>query len=266
MVDIGLFFSNIAAQLQTIWLTSIVPFLTELGDRFVRLVIAPTVNTNMLWMVLPLVTTLVMMEFYFGRYSDEQLGWNTAVGNSIVLIFVSIDMFRQITRQIYGGDITQIKTIIEAGHTNIPIVLVIASLVFLLGIWLLIVDFFHILPEKLAFKISSSLPVNIIAYVSLVLVYTNLPSNKELDPIPVNDGITFLAAIMLFLSLLAFFTLIKLVEPKARSFFKDTVYTKATSEFEKVTTNKATDEEEVKDLKKKLDNLKSDNEDIIEED
>ena len=41
------------------------------------------------------VVTLIMT-LYFGRHRDEELGWNTAFGNSLTLLFVSIDLFRYI--------------------------------------------------------------------------------------------------------------------------------------------------------------------------
>ena len=37
-----------------------------------------------------------IVAFYFGKYHEEELGWNTAVGNSLVLLFVAMDLLRHI--------------------------------------------------------------------------------------------------------------------------------------------------------------------------
>src|SRR3989344_5736472 len=55
---------------------------------------APVENTQILWVSVPLFITIIVMTFYFGLYKREELGWNTSVGNSIVLLFVCVDLLR----------------------------------------------------------------------------------------------------------------------------------------------------------------------------
>jgi len=169
----------------------------QLIPRLSDLVSAPWQNPNMIWILAPMLITLLLMEFYFGRYSKEELGWNTAVGNALVLIFVSIDLFRHIFTTNLGA-ITHTVFVYNLKEVFI------ASIIGASAIWLLLVDFFHLLPKRLAFLISSSLPINLIAYLGIVVVYSNFPL----------DNPTLLAALILFIILHILFGLIHFIEPK----------------------------------------------------
>jgi hypothetical protein len=174
----------------------------ELIPRIMQLLSAPINNTNTLWMILPLLTMLLLMEFYFGRYSKEELGWNTAVGNSMVLVFVSIDLIRFL----YGDT----NSLVAITPDDLKVKTFIAACVAIGGIWLLIVNFFHIFPKGLAFFISSSLPINLMAYLAIILVYSS-----ETHPI-ILDKTTFLSVIVIFLLLQGVFEIIKFLEPKSK--------------------------------------------------
>ena len=173
-------------------------FIPTLAQRFWDVVTAPIRIPGMLWIVVPLVIALLLMEFYFSRYTREELGWNTAVGNSLVLIFVSIDLLRHIfgDTNFLQMDVAQLfvveKTIIA---------LAVAAGAFLL----LFTEFFHWLPKKFAFFVSSSLPVNLIAYLAIILVYSSIPL----------DIYTIISGVLLFVLLLLLFKLIYVVVPTA---------------------------------------------------
>jgi len=201
-------FQAIFQGLSDMFTDQIKPLFLQVSDRYVDLVTAPAKNTDMIWIIFPVVAMLILMEFYFGRYSKEKLGWNSAVANSIVLIFVSIDLFRQI----YQGDFSMF---FEANPSaSIQITTTIATVIAILGVWLLMVDFYHLLPENLAYRISSHLPINLIAYLSIILVYTNLSHGDEtIKAIPL-DIYTFTAAILLFFTLFLIFWAIRILEPK----------------------------------------------------
>lgn len=130
-------------------------------ERFLELVRAPFDYPDMLWIIIPLLLTLFLMELYFGRYKFEELGWNTAFGNSLVLIFVSMDLLRRLYTQNM------------LAYLNLRAVLAIA--VIFEGVFLVLIGFFHLLPKKLAFGVSAKLPINFIAYISVILVYSTIP-------------------------------------------------------------------------------------------
>lgn len=114
----------------------------------------------MIWILAPLLVSLLLMELYFDRYKNEELGWNTALGNSLVLIFVSLDLLRFL----YTHSMLEYVTLYSA--------LVIA--VVLLGVVLTVMTYFHVLPKKAAFGLSSRLPINIIAYLAVVIIYAGI--------------------------------------------------------------------------------------------
>jgi len=173
-------------------------FLPEMFGRIWDLISAPAKVPEMIWIVVPLIVSLLVMTIYFGRYKTEALGWNTAVGNTLVLVFVSIDLLRHI----YNNP--HIENPLMIGGFGIPIKTLVAILVMLQGFTLLYANFLHWLPEKIAFFITSALPVNLTAYVAITIVYSDIPFN----------WMTLVAALVLFLILFGFFQLIKITEWK----------------------------------------------------
>lgn len=184
-----------------------VPFMVAIKDtvlpmfylRFLEIIGTPFDTPDIGWVLIPLLLTILMMELYFGHYSEEELGWNTAVGNSLVLIFVSVDLLRHL----YGN-----MHFLTADLSSLPffaktiIALVIAGL----ALFMLFSDFFHILPKKVAFAVSATLPVNLLAVFSIILVYGNLPL----------DAYTILICIVLYVLLLLLFLGIQKSIPKAK--------------------------------------------------
>ncbi len=166
-------------------------FLPSVAHRFVDLISAPYHYPEMIWMVVPLIFILLIMEFYFGRYKKEELGWNTAVGNSAVLIFIAIDLFRHLQSNWPEDALFSIM------GTPIPTKIFVTFIIALEGVTMLFADFFHFIPKKIAFFLCSALPVNLQAYIALVIVYS--------DNIPL-DLVTISAAIIMFILLLLLFS------------------------------------------------------------
>lgn len=164
--------------------------------RFLQLVTAPYNHQDMLWITLPLIAGLFLMQFYFGIYRKEELGWNTAVGNSLALIFVSMDLFRQI----YTNSVS--KAVWDLVFNNFREALIVFFIGFV-SIWLLFGEFFHFLPKKVAFLVSSSLPTTLVAYLGIILIYTKIPL----------DIYTFFASLLLFILLAILFRFIHFLEP-----------------------------------------------------
>jgi len=169
-------------------------------DRFIELVTAPYTHPELLWITIPLVAALVIMDIYFGRYKKEELGWNTAVGNSLALIFVTMDL----TRKIFTGLAEpSVANLLSQNFKGLAVVIVLS----LGSLWLFVADFFHVLPKKLAFFISSSLPTTIFAYMAIILIYTEIPL----------DRLTLLAVLILFVALLILLKVIQFFVPLYRT-------------------------------------------------
>jgi len=153
----------------------------NLFHRGVDIIEAPLNTPDMLWMLLPLLATLLLMEFYFGRYKDKELGWNTAFGNILVLMFISIDLFRHLYEP--SGQ-SAIQFIASASNIKLIVPLGIAGLALLL----MLVDFFHFLPKKIAYILSSPAYVNLIGLLGIIIVYATIPL----------DWTTIFACVILF--------------------------------------------------------------------
>ncbi len=199
----------------------LMPAVNAIWERFIDLVTAPAQYHEMIWIILPLIFTLVVMEFYFNRYKVEELGWNTAVGNSIVLMFIAIDLFRHI----YGKSPELLSTIGSISDVNevfaiVHPVVIMAVVVGLWGLGLMFFNFFHVMPKKLAFLISSALPVNVTAYVAIILVYTNLAEGAFKIPF---DIITVYSALFMFGLLFAGFKVIGVFVPKSKDIVEEKV-------------------------------------------
>ncbi len=164
--------------------------------RFAQLLGAPFVNPNVLWFALPLIISIIIIELYFGRYKKESLGWNTAVMNSLVLVFTALDLFQYAFGLQKGFFATLIST-----------AFLVSLFVLFLGVGIFLLDFFHKLPRNIAFKVSAHLPINLIAYTALVVVYNDVPI----------DLMTMLALILTIIVFALIFFFIRLLEPEGRS-------------------------------------------------
>ncbi len=160
-----------------IWGDAIITHIVDTFHRFIEIVQSPFQYKEMLWILFPLLLVILLMELYFSRYKSEELGWNTAYGNSLVLIFVSLDLLRYLFT--HGQFDFNTRTAI------------VVSIIFV-GVMFTLLDFFHLLPKSLAFVISSRLPINFLALVGVIIVYTGFPI----------DFVTF-SAFLLFLVILA---------------------------------------------------------------
>jgi len=127
-----------------------------------RLFITPWTNYDVLWLILPLVLILLLIHIYFGRHRAEKLGWNSAFSNSISLFWICIILFRFLFQKY---DIIDLAT-----NT---IFLKNLAIVSILSVWVIILmgfNFYHKLPEKFAYLISSTDSLYILAYIVVSIV------------------------------------------------------------------------------------------------
>ena len=166
--------------------------------RFLQILEAPIKHPNMLWMVVPLLTTMVLMMFYFSRFKKEELGWNTAIGNSLVLIFIGIDLLRTLS---LSGDLKLASLASLTANIKILVALGIIAEGFLI-MW---VSFVHGLPKRFVFFIASPIYVNLTAYLGLVIIYSDVSI----------DLVTLMSATILFVILSFLFLVMRKVIPES---------------------------------------------------
>ncbi len=186
-------------------------FFSELGrgfqlilERSFDILKQPLVNTEMLWILLPLLATLFLIELYFGRYRKESLGWNSAVGNSLVLFFVAVNLFSFLYRSdlLISVSVIPPNLFVDALEKSL-----ITFFILVESILLITLNFFHMMPRNLAFGVSSALIINFIGVIAVILVYSNLEINI----------ITLLATLLIFIALALFFKILQLIMPKAQN-------------------------------------------------
>lgn len=129
-------------------------------ERLIEIIKAPVNFPEMIWVLAPLVVSILLTEFYFSRYRYEERGWEYFFGNSMILIFVSLNLLSYL----YKNDVLNVDIVSTSFSISIGII----------GIILLILNFFHILPETLIFGISNNMPINFLAYMAVILVYSGI--------------------------------------------------------------------------------------------
>lgn len=146
---------------------------------------APIAQPAMLWILIPLLGSILLMTIYFGRYKYESMSWDSAFGNMLVLIFASIDLLRFLHNQ---------GTLFETSIKNLVV-----AVFMVMGVTLTFLNYFHLMPEELAFGISSGNTVNIIVLFLIIVVYSQIPI----------DYVTALAVLGL---MVIFFAILKLIQ------------------------------------------------------
>ncbi|MEW6748393.1 MAG: hypothetical protein AB1295_01655 [Candidatus Micrarchaeota archaeon] len=158
--------------------------------RLIELLLAPLNNQDMLWTAIPLLIATLFMTLYFGRNRKEELGWNTAFGNTMVFLFVAINIIR--TMYNYGGSWESVMS----NELYFTLSLGLAGASFLL----MYMTYFHLLPKGFAFFIFSAPPINVTVYVIMTLVYADVPP----DHLTALAGVAFLVLILIVGTLLKF--------------------------------------------------------------
>lgn len=179
-------------------------FLPIVLFRMWDLVAAPFRHQEMLWIIFHLALTLFVLEFYFDRHGDEELGWAAAVANSLVLFIVAVDLIKHAFHNATPWEVLRVVALAIFTEQTLPLepqVLILVIFVGALGVAITLINYYHLLPRKLAFEMSGHPPVNFLAYLAIVIVYTSGTS----DAIPLDIPTLAAAALLYVLLLLAFF-------------------------------------------------------------
>ncbi len=131
---------------------------------FLSLIAKPEV----FWNVLPLAIATILILLYYEIHKEESEDWETFLSNSLVLLFVAVSLFRYI----YNLNSPSITNFIDYYDKSFA-----AVFLLLIGSLLTRFNFEHVLPEKLAKHLSSTLTINLIAFAVILFVFANLPAN-----------------------------------------------------------------------------------------
>lgn len=173
-------------------------------ERMWDLMAAPFHHPEMWWVVFHLLLTLLVLEFYFDRHRDEELGWAAAVANSLVLFIIAIDLIRHSFHEATPWGVLRTITLAVFTDATLPVapqVLVLILFVGIVGAAVTVINYYHLLPRKLAFEVSGHPPINFIAYLAIAIVYTHGSEHE----IPLDIPTLIAGAVVFVLILFAVF-------------------------------------------------------------
>ncbi|MFT4250649.1 MAG: hypothetical protein ACMXYD_04785 [Candidatus Woesearchaeota archaeon] len=164
--------------------------------KYIMFFTTPFIYPEMWWLLIHLILTFVLFEFYFERHENEDLGWTAALANSVVMMFISMELLRVIYGHTDGPIavlIQIVKDYFSLGFFSEQMVLV--TLILILGIGGIataLINYYHLLPRKLAFMVSGHKTVNLLAYFVMVVTFRRYNGEEFII-----DGIT-ITALLLF--------------------------------------------------------------------
>ena len=166
--------------------------------RYVTYFVNLSFTPEVLWNIAPLFIATVLIVVYFEIYHKESYVWSSYLSNSLVLLFVSMALFRYLF-SIGGG-----------GYFNLveyPAKSLATILLLFIGVGLTKFNFEHVLPERFSKHISSPLTINLLAYGVILFVFASIKFNV----------LAVLSLIFLVSLLIIVLNLIKLPIGKLRS-------------------------------------------------
>ncbi len=185
-----------------------------------------TFRTDAIWIIIPLAISTFLMMIYFGIYREEKADWNTNFSNSLVLVFVSIALFRYIYGINNAGEFNFVneweRTLLTIGLLSI-------------GLFSVRFNFEHLLPINIARYTNSPITVNLLAYAVILLVYTT-------EKISLASVLTLLLIVLFLMGILI---LIKIPGAKLRNYMEK-------EKRKERLTNLKEEMFEIKELKKQL--------------
>jgi len=168
----------------------------DVFTKFFDIVGAPFVNPEMFWILTPVIIIWVIIELYFARYVREELEYESALDNSLFLLFVGVDLVRRLAFE---------KLLFVDTLRSIIVLLVI-----ILALALAYLDFFHVLKRKISSRVNSKFVISFIAYLGIILTYSDILAERSFY----NYSITLVAVLMFYMVLKFIVKSIRLFEPK----------------------------------------------------
>lgn len=153
-------------------------------DRYFTILLFPINNPEFVPSVAPLIAGLVVVAFYYGRYRNEELGWGAAVSNSLIMATTGMILLYEIAPDTVTWEYLQQNLLAILSYvlgTNFaesgadPRFMVAFGII-IFGLVIITLDFYHLWPKHLAFFISSGFTVYTLTYLTIAIVYEELPT------------------------------------------------------------------------------------------
>ncbi len=178
-------------------------------DRYFDIVFFPVNNPEFIPSVMPLLAGLIVVAFYYGRYRSEELGWGAATSNTLIMVVTGIILLFEISPDIVSWDylwenmMAMLSFVTGEGlaESGADPRFMVAFGIIALGLFIIVLDYYHVWPKHLAFFISSGFTVYTLTYITIAIVYEELPLEYP----------TFLAGVAAILSSFLFVRTLKIL-------------------------------------------------------
>lgn len=151
-------------------------------EKYAAILQFPINHPEMIPSLIPIIMGLIIVAFYYGRYRYEELGWGAAVSNSLLLTSTGISLLYQLApdEEVLDYFLTQVMAMIETGLTQdiaastVDPRFAVAIGIVGFGAFLVFLDFYHLMPKKLAFNVSSGFMVYTLTYIAVAAIYEEM--------------------------------------------------------------------------------------------
>ncbi len=135
------------------------PILLEILKGFLEIIKAPFLKASTWWILAPIFLLWFTLEFYFGEYKKESLGWNTSLANGVSLTWIGLMAMRHLF-EIKG----------EGFWTKFIAVIIIT----IYGLFIVYISFTHKFTPKLVYTLASPTPIYFMSIVVVLWAFDQL--------------------------------------------------------------------------------------------
>lgn len=148
-------------------------------ERMVEIIQAPMTQPEIIPTIMPLVVGFVILELYFGKYGHKDSEWTIGLINSLLWIKIAISLI-----------LTESMETLPERYLSYGLLV--------LGFFTAYLNFNHLWRKRIAFSITSEFAAYTYAYLTVILVKTEIP----LDFVTFQGSILFLTVIFVAASLI----------------------------------------------------------------
>ncbi len=128
-------------------------FLDQMWLALGEIAAAPFKQASVWWFLAPIILFWIILEVYFGKHKSEELGWNTALGNGMSLVWVNIESMRFLW--FYKPDLFWLRFVV-----------IFTILVY--GSFIIYVSFTHKLSSKATYRLAAPSPIYYFSFISVL--------------------------------------------------------------------------------------------------
>ena len=167
-------------------------------DALKEILKSPFRDFSIWWILAPVFILWVVLELYFAKHQNEELGWNTALGNGISLAWITV---------------TLMKYLFENNMVNFNwLKFIIVLLIMCYGFFVAYTSFKHYFSPETTFLLASPSPIYYLSTIAILWSYNVLEISLYV----------ILDLIIIYLIVIGIFALIRKYMPIGEDNFLDT--------------------------------------------